>query len=121
MKLTQNIFMAIHILSVIAMLLLLLRYVAKSVKQVPKGLTHSGLTALVAGIVMVAIHPTLHKDYPSQYGVLNMGTIALKLIFLIVILVLAYRNEKKESLPASQYWTMLLLLIVNIGLASSLK
>jgi len=121
MKLTQNIFMGIHILAVIAMLLLLLRYVTKSVKQVPKGFTHSALTALVAGIVMVGIHPSLHKHYPSQYGVLNMGTIALKLIFLIVILILAYRNEKKESLPAGQYWAMLVLLIVNIGLASSLK
>jgi cytochrome bd-type quinol oxidase subunit 2 len=121
MKLTQGIFMVVHILSVIAMVLLLLRQAGKSVKQIPKGFTHASLTALVAGFVMVAIHPSLHKHYPAQYGVLNMGTIAVKLVFLIVILVIAFRNQKKESITTAQWWTLLGLIVINIGLASSLK
>jgi cytochrome bd-type quinol oxidase subunit 2 len=121
MKLTQGIFMVLHILCVIAMALLLLRQAGKAEKRVPKGFIHASLTALVAGIVMVAIHPSLHKSDPTHYGVLNMGTIAVKLVFLIAILVIAFQNEKKEKLATSQWWTMLLLLVINIGLASTLK
>jgi preprotein translocase subunit SecG len=121
MKLTQGIFIVIHILSVAAMVILLLTQAGKEVKRVPKGFLHSGLTALVAGIVMVAIHPSLHKSDPIHYGVLNMGTIFVKLVFLLVILYLAFTNEKKGSLSRGNWWTLLGLTVVNIALAGSLK
>jgi hypothetical protein len=121
MKLTQNIFLALHILAVAAMVLLLLRQAGKSVKMIPKGFTHAGLTALVAGVVLTGVHPALHKHYPLQYGALNMGTVAVKLLVLVAVLVLAFKHEKQESIKTSQWWTLLGLIVVNIGLASTLK
>lgn len=103
------------------MVLLLLQQGGKAIKRVPKGFTHAGLTALVAGIVMTGIHPRLHTIDPAHYGVLNMEVISLKLVFLIVILYLAFRNEKKESISKTQWWILLGLTVTNIGLASALK
>jgi hypothetical protein len=88
---------------------------------VPNGLTHLALTALVAGLALVGIRSGLHHDDPAKWGSYNNGTVALKLVVVIVILVVAFRNAKKESITNGTYWTLLLLTVANIGLASGLK
>jgi NADH:ubiquinone oxidoreductase subunit 2 (subunit N) len=121
MKIAHSIFLIIHLLSVAGIVLLLLRQAGKDNKVVPKGLTHAALTALVAGLALVGIRDAQHHQHPAQYAAYNYGTIAAKLVVLIVILALAYKQQKQESISRSSWATLLLLTVLNIGLAGTLK
>lgn len=103
----------IHILSVIGILSLLLHQWNKNPRKLNPGVLHAGLTALLAGIVMVGLHDSVKPDEP-----LNHTKIGIKLIFLIVILALGYKNVKKSELPKNVWLTMTGLTIVNIIIAS---
>ena len=104
----------IHILSVIGILSLLLHQWNKNPRKLNPGVLHAGLTALLAGIVMVGLHDSVKPDEP-----LNHTKIGIKLIFLIVILALGYKNVKKHELPKNVWLTMTGLTIVNIIIASA--
>jgi len=121
LEIFQALVLAIHVICVAGIVVLLLMQAGKNPKKVPNGLTHLALTALVAGLALVGIRSGLHHDDPAKWGSYNNGTVALKLVVVIVILVVAFRNAKKESITNSTYWTLLLLTVANIGLASGLK
>jgi NADH:ubiquinone oxidoreductase subunit 2 (subunit N) len=121
LEIFQAVVLAIHVICVAGIVVLLLMQAGKNPKKVPNGLTHLALTALVAGLALVGIRSGLHHDDPAKWGSYNNGTVALKLVVVIVILVVAFRNAKKESTTNGAYWTLLLLTVANIGLASSLK
>ena len=104
----------IHILSVIGILALLLHQWNKNPRKLNPGVLHAGLTALLAGIVMVGLHDSVKPDEP-----LNHTKIGIKLLFLIVILALGYKNVKKPELPKNVWLTMTGLTIVNIIIASA--
>jgi drug/metabolite transporter (DMT)-like permease len=121
MTLTSHIFLGIHILCVIAMVGLLLAQGGKNVKKMPKGFTHAALTAAVAGVVLVITESSLHKSHPASQHALNMGIIAAKFVVLLAILIVGFKNEKKESLANSQWWLLLGLIVVNLGLAGQVS
>ena len=121
LEIFQALVLAIHVICVAGIVVLLLMQAGKNPKKVPNGLTHLALTALVAGLALVGIRSGLHHDNPAKWGSYNNGTVALKLVVVIVILVVAFRNAKKELITNGTYWTLLLLTVANIGLASSLK
>jgi NADH:ubiquinone oxidoreductase subunit 2 (subunit N) len=121
LEIFQALVLAIHVICVAGIVVLLLMQAGKNPKKVPNGLTHLALTALVAGLALVGIRSGLHHDDPAKWGSYNNGTVALKLVVVIVILVVAFRNVKKESITKGTYWTLLLLTVANIGLASGLK
>jgi hypothetical protein len=121
MKIAQTIFIVIHLLSIAGIVILLLTQGGKANKIVPKGLTHAGLTALVAGLALVGIREAQHHQHPAQYAVYNYGTIGAKLAVLIVILVIAFKNAKAESISRTTWATLLGLTVINIGLAGTLK
>jgi len=121
LEIFQALVLAIHVICVAGIVVLLLMQAGKNPKKVPNGLTHLALTALVAGLALVGIRSGLHHDDPAKWGSYNNGTVALKLVVVIVILVVSFRNAKKESITNGTYWTLLLLTVANIGLASSLK
>jgi NADH:ubiquinone oxidoreductase subunit 2 (subunit N) len=121
LEIFQALVLAIHIICVAGIVLLLLMQAGKNPKKVPNGLTHLALTALVAGLALVGIRNGLHHDDAAKWVAYNNGTVALKLVVVIVILVVAFRDAKKESITNRTYWTLLLLTVANIGLASSLK
>lgn len=103
----------IHLLSVIGILSLLLHQWNKSPRKLNPGILHAGLTALIAGIVMVGLHNNVKPDEE-----LNHIKVGIKFIILLIILVLGYTNVKKPELPKKVWLTMLGLTITNIVIAS---
>ena len=104
---------AIHLLSVLGILALLLLQWNKSPRKLNPGILHAGLTALVAGIVLVGLHNNVKPDEE-----LNHIKVGVKFIILLVILVLGYTNVKKPELPKKVWLTMIGLTLTNIVIAS---
>jgi hypothetical protein len=121
MKALAAIFFVIHILSIAGIVILLLLQAGKTVKVLPKGLTHLALTALVAGIVMVGAREAQHHQNATLYPTYNYGTLAAKLAVLVIFLFVAFKNAKASSITRATWVTLLGLVVVNIGLAGSLK
>ncbi len=111
MKTLFNIALGIHILSILGILGMLLSQVQKSPRKLSAGVTHAGLTALVAGIVMTGLWDQV-KDVE-----LNHGKVGVKTLVLTIILFLAYKNVKKEVLKTWVWATMLGLTVLNIIIA----
>lgn len=112
MKTLFNIALGIHILSILGILGLLLSQVQKSPRKLNPGITHAGLSALVAGIVMTGIWEQVNPD-----EALNHGKIGVKAVILTAILFLAYKNVKKDVLKSWVWATMLALTVLNIIIA----
>jgi peptidoglycan/LPS O-acetylase OafA/YrhL len=104
----------IHLLSVIGILVLLMLQWNKKPRKLNPGVLHAGLTALIAGVVMVGLHDSVKPDEP-----LNHTKVGIKLVVLIVILALGYRNVKKPVLSKNVWLTMIGLTIFNIVIASA--
>lgn len=104
--------LALHILSILGILGLLLAQAQKSPRKLSPGIIHAGLTALVAGIVMVSIFPEVHPDED-----LNHFKVGVKTLVLAAILFLGYRNVKKETVSARVWGTILALTSLNIFIA----
>ena len=104
----------IHLLSVIGILSLLLHQWNKSPRKLNPGVMHAGLTALIAGVVMVGLHNSVKPDEE-----LNHTKVGIKLLVLIVILALGYKNVKKPDLPKNVWLTMTGLTVLNIVIASA--
>ena len=103
----------IHLLSVIGILVLLFLQLNKSPRKLNPGVLHAGLTALIAGLVMVGLHNNVKLDEE-----LSHVKVGIKFLILVVILVLGYKNVKKPSLSKNVWLTMLGLTITNIVIAS---
>lgn len=111
-----NIALGIHILSILGILGLLLAQANKSPRKLSAGVIHAGLTALVAGIVMVGLFSQANPD-----ETLNHTKIGVKTLVLAGILFLGYKNVKKDSLKTSVWATMLGLTVLNIVIAVGVK
>ena len=112
MKTVFNIALGIHILSILGILGLLLSQVQKSPRKLNPGVIHAGLTALVAGIVMVGILPQVEPE-----ETVNHAKIGVKALVLTAILFLGYKNVKKDELKSWVWATMLGLTVLNIIIA----
>ena len=103
----------IHLLSVIGILVLLFLQWNKSPRKINPGVLHAGLTALVAGLVLVGLHNNVKPDEE-----MNHVKVGIKFLILLVILGLGYKNLKKPELPKNVWLTMFGLTITNIVIAS---
>ena len=104
----------IHLLSVLGILVLLLLQWNKNPRKLNPGVLHAGLTALIAGVVMVGLHDSVKPDEE-----LNHTKVGIKLLVLIVILALGYKNVKKPELSKNVWLTMTGLTVLNIAIASA--
>jgi len=104
----------IHLLAVIGILSLLLHQWNKSPRKLNPGVLHAGLTALIAGVVMVGLHNSVKPDEE-----LNHTKVGIKFLVLVVILALGYKNVKKPELPKNVWLTMTGLTVLNIIIASA--
>ena len=104
----------IHLLSVIGILVLLMHQWNKNPRKLNPGVLHAGLTALIAGVVMVGLHDSVKPDEP-----LNHTKVGIKFLVLVVILALGYKNVKKPELPKNVWLTMTGLTVLNIIIASA--
>jgi hypothetical protein len=112
MKTAFNIALVIHIVSILGILGLLLSQVQKNPRKLSAGVTHAGLLALVAGIVMVGFWSQANPDEE-----LNHAKIGVKTLVLTAILFLGYANVKKAPLKTWVWGSMLGLTVLNIIIA----
>ena len=112
MKTIFYIALAIHIIAILGILGLLLSQIAKSPRKLSPGVTHAGLTTLVAGIVMVGLYSEAKPD-----EVLDHMKVGVKTLVLAAILFLGYKNVKKDELKNWVWGSMLALTVVNIVIA----
>lgn len=112
METVFNIALGVHIVSILGILGLLLSQVQKSPRKLSPGVIHAGLTALVAGIVMVGVLPQVEPE-----EAVNHTKIGVKSLVLTAILFLGYKNVKKEELKSWVWASMLGLTVLNIIIA----
>lgn len=113
MSAINTIVYVIHLLSIVGVLALLLHQWNKSPRKLNPGVLHAGLTAMIAGIILVGLHNTVKPDEE-----LNHIKVGIKFIILLVILVLGYVNLKKPALPKNVWLAMITLTVTNIVIAS---
>ena len=114
MSAINTVMYVIHILSVIGILALLLLQWNKSPRKLNPGVLHAGLTALIAGVVMIGLHDSVKPDEE-----LNHTKIGIKFLVLVVILALGYKNVKKPELSKNIWLVMIGLTVFNIVIASA--
>ncbi|HUW88570.1 MAG TPA: hypothetical protein VMW30_09420 [Candidatus Paceibacterota bacterium] len=117
LSLISDVALAIHIISIIGLMVLLLMQVNKSPRRIHPGTWHSALTALAMGLLMVGIRTPLHNDDPAKWPELDNTIIGIKFSILIVILVLIHRNYKKPQVRNSIWAALIGLTTANILLA----
>lgn len=113
----NNISLIIHILSVIGVLVLLLTQASKSPRVIPVGTFHAALTALVAGVLMVGIRPSLHKQDAVKWEEFDQTKIGLKFLILAAILYLLFKYRTATQVKAVVWLSLMALTITNILIA----
>jgi peptidoglycan/LPS O-acetylase OafA/YrhL len=109
----NTILYTLHVLSVLAILVLLLLQWNKNPRKLNPGILHAGLAALIAGLALVGIFESVHPD-----ETLNQTKVGIKLLILIVILIIGYRNLKKSVLSKNTWLALIGLTVTNILIAS---
>jgi len=113
MSAINTVLYVVHILCVIAILFLLLLQWNKNPRKFNSGILHAGLTALIAGLAMVGMWGSVHPD-----EVLNHTKVGVKLLILITILVIGYKNVKKPVLAKNTWLLLSGLTTTNVLIAS---
>ena len=120
MSALKNIFLVIHLLSVLGGLVLLLSALPKAEKTIPTGVLHSMLTALVAGIALVGIDSAMFKSNPDLYENVDHGKVGIKFLILLVILFLIIKNRKKKTVSTPIWASLIALTLANVFIATAL-
>lgn len=115
MEIAFSVALGIHLLSVLGMLILLLRQIGKNPQILPGGFIHAAATAVVAGIFMMATYSMAKPDAEP-----HQGKFGAKFLVGLIVLAIAYANNKKPVLKKSIWWALLGLITVNIVIASVL-
>ena len=113
MELVRNILLLLHLAGMAGILFSLL----KTRTTIATGLVHSALTALVAGIALVGIRYPLHDSDPMKWPLPDNAKISIKLLFVLIILALAFTNRKKETISSTLWSFIGALTIGNIIIA----
>jgi len=113
MSAINTVLYVVHILCVIAILFLLLHQWNKNPRKFNPGILHAGVTALIAGLAMVGMWGSVHPD-----EVLNHTKVGVKLLILITILVIGYKNVKKPVLAKNTWLLLIGLTTTNVLIAS---
>ena len=113
MELARNVLLLLHLAGMAGILISLLR----SRTKIATGLTHSALTALVAGLGLVAIRYPLHSQDAARWPLPDNAKIAIKFTFVLIILALAFANKKKERISSNVWAVIAGLTIGNIIIA----
>ena len=113
MEILRNILLLLHLAGMAGILISLL----KTRTKIATGLVHSALTALVAGIALVGIRYPLHDSDPMKWPLPDNAKIGMKLLFVLIILALAFTNRKKETISSTVWSFIGALSIANIIIA----
>ena len=120
MTTARTIFLLLHVLGFIGILGALLSQIPKAQKRILGGAMHSALLSLISGIALIGIKTSLHASDPTKWDTPDHTKVGFKLIFLVVILVLGYKNTKKPVVSTKIWATMVGLALLNLVIALSL-
>ena len=82
-------FYVLHMLGLLGLVITLIISLKKPIKKLSSGTLHSAWLQLLSGLALMGIISGDEDFQPAKFGI--------KLIILIVILALGYRNIKKET------------------------
>ena len=111
-----DIFVVLHFLGMAGLVGGLVVGVTEKPLRIRKPVLHSGLLVLLAGIFLVIINSVQHAS-DSSIEMIDHGKIGVKLLVVIVILVLGFKNIAKSEVSKRTYMTMLALALLNILIA----
>jgi hypothetical protein len=101
----------IHFLGLASLLGGLLVQMKGPHRRIVPAVVHGALTQLVSGVLLVGV-----LEGPLDETV-NHAKIGTKLAVTLVITVLAWINRSKPAIPTSLYGALLLLSVLNVGVA----
>ena len=113
MELARNILLGLHLLGTIGILVSLLL----SKKKLSPGITHSALLSLLTGIALVGLRYPLVEADPMKWEEIDNTKISIKLLIVLVILVLGYKNKKKEVVSKVVVASIAGLALINMAIA----
>ena len=113
MELVRNVLLVLHFAGMAGILVSL---IASRTKLSP-GLIHSALLALVAGIALVGARYGLNGQDPEKWETVDNAKITIKFLFVLIILVIAFVNRKKERLSPVVVPLIGALTVANIVIA----
>jgi hypothetical protein len=116
----RNIFLLLHVIGFLGLLGALLSQLPKAQKRILGGAMHSALLSLISGFALIGIRTSLHNSDPMKWAALDHTKIGIKFLFLIVILVLGYKNTKKPVVETKIWATMVGLALLNLIIALTL-
>ena len=105
----KPVFYTLHMLGLVGLIVTLIHSIRKPVKKISSGTLHSAWLQLLSGLALMGIMSGDEDFKPAKFGI--------KLIILIVILGLGYRNIKKETVSTKFLSTLLGLVVLNILIA----
>jgi uncharacterized membrane protein len=112
-ELARNILLGLHLLGTAGILISLLL----SRKKLSPGITHSALLSLITGLALVGLRYPLVDADPIKWEEVDNTKISIKLLIVFVILVLGYKNKKKEAVSKVVVTLVAALAITNISIA----
>ena len=110
MKVVQVVLLVLHLLGVLALLIGLLVQLRTPDKRVTGPMRDGIGTTFVAGLLLVGVLEARDQEFDHT-------TVAVMFAIGLAILVLVMANLRKPSIPAWLYWLILVLTVVNIGVA----
>ena len=117
MSFVFNILVVLHFLGLASLIGGFLVQIKTSPRAVNNAMFHGALTQLVTGILLVGLSYPLHKSDPQEYGLPDNAKIAVKLLFLLVIIGLILTNRKKPSITTGVWAAIGGLAILNVIIA----
>ena len=111
MKIVFYIAFAVHMLSIVGVITLLIISYKKSPRALNPGVLHSAATALVAGVVMVGSWSAAHD------AEINNTKIGFKFLVVLAILAIGYNSVRTKIFTQKTFVIMLGLTVTNILLA----
>jgi uncharacterized membrane protein len=88
-ELARNILLGLHLLGTAGILISLLL----SRKKLSPGITHSALLSLITGLALVGLRYPLVEADPMKWEEVDNTKISIKLLIVLVILVIGYKNK----------------------------
>ena len=116
MAFIYDIFVVLHFLGMAGLVGGLLVGVSEKPLRIKKPALHSGLLVLLAGIFLVIINSVQHAN-DSSVEMIDHSKIGVKLLVVIAILVLGFKNVAKSEVSKRTYFSMLTLALLNILIA----
>ena len=109
----KTVFYILHMLGLVGLIVTLVISLRKPIKKLSTGTLHSAWLQLLSGLGLMGVMSGDKDFHPAKFGI--------KLIVLLVILLLGYRNVKKENVSTKFLSTLLALVIFNIVIAVAIK